>query len=98
MCIRDSYNHLEGRVRIVAGDIKEAGTIFGPASFDVVVSNPPYMTGSHGLVNPNEAKAVARHEVLCTLPEQLPRIRGLPAHRARRAVRPAAQAVVRNRA
>ena len=25
------------------------------------------MTGSHGLVNPNEAKAVARHEVLCTL-------------------------------
>lgn len=62
-----AYNHLEGRVRIVAGDIKEAGAIFGPASFDVVVSNPPYMTGSHGLVNPNEAKAVARHEVLCTL-------------------------------
>ena len=62
-----AYNHLEGRVRIVAGDIKEAGAIFGPASVDVVVSNPPYMTGSHGLVNPNEAKAVARHEVLCTL-------------------------------
>ena len=62
-----AYNHLEGRVRIVAGDIKEAGAIFGPASFDVVVSNPPYMTGSHGLVNPNEAEAVARHEVLCTL-------------------------------
>ena len=62
-----AYNHLEGRVRIVAGDIKEAGAIFGPACFDVVVSNPPYMTGSHGLVNPNEAKAVARHEVLCTL-------------------------------
>lgn len=62
-----AYNHLEGRVRIVTGDIKEAGAIFGPASFDVVVSNPPYMTGSHGLVNPNEAKAVARHEVLCTL-------------------------------
>ena len=62
-----AYNHLEGRVRIVAGDIKEAGAIFGPAAFDVVVSNPPYMTGSHGLVNPNEAKAVARHEVLCTL-------------------------------
>ncbi len=27
----------------------------------------PYMTGSHGLVNPNEAQAIARHEVLCTL-------------------------------
>lgn len=36
------------------------------------------------------------HRILA--PEQLPRIRGLPAHRAWRAVRPAAQAVVRNRA
>lgn len=62
-----AYNRLEERVRIVRGDIKEAAAIFGPASFDVVVSNPPYMTGQHGLVNPNEAKAIARHEVLCTL-------------------------------
>ena len=62
-----AYNHLEGRVRIVAGDIKEAGAIFGPASFDVVVSNPPYMTGNHGLTNPELPKAIARHEILCTL-------------------------------
>ena len=60
-------NHLESVVRIVQGDIKEASALFGPASFDVVVSNPPYMTGSHGLVNPNTAKAIARHELLCTL-------------------------------
>ncbi len=60
-------NRLEDRIRIVQGDIKEASALFGPASFDVVVSNPPYMTGSHGLVNPNEAKAAARHEILCTL-------------------------------
>lgn len=25
------------------------------------------MTGQHGLTNPNEAKAIARHEILCTL-------------------------------
>jgi tRNA1Val (adenine37-N6)-methyltransferase len=62
-----AFNGLEDRIRIVAGDIKEAGTVFGPASFDVVVSNPPYMTGSHGLVNPEKARAIARHEVLCTL-------------------------------
>lgn len=62
-----AYNHLEDRIQIVTGDIKEAAAIFAPASFDVAVSNPPYMTGQHGLVNPEEAKAIARHEILCTL-------------------------------
>ncbi len=62
-----AYNHLEDRIQIVTGDIKEAAAVFAPASFDVVVSNPPYMTGKHGLVNPEEAKAIARHEILCTL-------------------------------
>lgn len=62
-----AYNHLEDRISIVEGDIKEADKIFKPASFDVVTSNPPYMTGSHGLVNPDMPKAIARHELLCTL-------------------------------
>ena len=60
-------NHLEEKVHIVQGDIKEASVIFKPASFDVVTSNPPYMIGEHGLRNPYMAKAIARHEVLCTL-------------------------------
>lgn len=60
-------NRLEDRVEIIQGDIKEASRIFGKASFDVVTSNPPYMTDSHGLKNPNLPKAIARHEVLCTL-------------------------------
>ncbi len=60
-------NKLEDKVDIVYGDIKEASKIFGTASFDVVTSNPPYMNHSHGLVNPNSAKAIARHEILCSL-------------------------------
>lgn len=60
-------NNLESKVSIVEGDIKEAASIFGKASFDVVTSNPPYMTGQHGLLNPQLPKAIARHEVLCTL-------------------------------
>ncbi len=63
------YNGLEDRIRIVQGDMREAAAIFGPASFDVVVSNPPYMTGNHGLLNPQAAKAIARHEILCSLEE-----------------------------
>ena len=65
------YNHLEDRVRIVTGDIREAAALFGAASFHVVTVNPPYMIGDHGLKNANEAKYIARHEVLCTLEDVL---------------------------
>lgn len=59
-------NGLQERISIVEGDLKNSAKLFGKACFDVVVSNPPYMTGGHGIVNPNDEKAIARHEVLCT--------------------------------
>lgn len=62
-----ALNGLEERVSIIRGDIKEASQLFGKASFDVVTSNPPYMNDQHGLKNPQEMKAISRHEVLCTL-------------------------------
>lgn len=61
------YNHLQDKIDIVIGDIKEASSIFKKASFDVITSNPPYMNDHHGLKNPDMPKAIARHEVLCTL-------------------------------
>ena len=60
-------NHLEKKIRIVTGDIREASSIFGAATFDVVTSNPPYMTEHHGITNEKSPKAIARHELLCTL-------------------------------
>lgn len=60
-------NGLEEKIDIVTGDIKEAGSLFDAASFDVVTCNPPYMTDKHGLTGPNDARAIARHEILCTL-------------------------------
>lgn len=60
-------NHLEKKIRIVVGDIREASSIFGAATFDVVTSNPPYMTEHHGITNEKSPKAIARHELLCTL-------------------------------
>lgn len=65
------YNHLEDKISIVCGDIKEASSLFGTASFEVVTTNPPYMIGEHGLQNPRSEKAIARHEVLCTLDDVL---------------------------
>ena len=50
-----SHNGLEERIDIVTGDIKEAASIFGAASFGVITTNPPYMIGDHGLKNQNTA-------------------------------------------
>ena len=60
-------NGIEDTVHIVEGDICKVSEYFPKASFDVVTSNPPYMTGGHGLVNPDPTKAAARHEILCNL-------------------------------
>ncbi len=61
-----ALNGLQDKIDIVEGDIRKAGSLFGPASFDVVTSNPPYIAGGAGLKNPDGAKAIARHEILCT--------------------------------
>lgn len=62
-----ALNNLADKVKIVNGDIKEASNIFGKGTFNVVTSNPPYMNDMHGIKNPDMPKAIARHEVLCTL-------------------------------
>ena len=60
-------NGLEEKIDIVKGDICRARELLGLAVFDVVTCNPPYMNDAHGLKNPELPKAIARHEVLCTL-------------------------------
>lgn len=62
-----AYNQLCDKIDIVQGDIKEASKIFGASRFQVVTTNPPYMIGQHGIKNPGDAKAIARHEILCDL-------------------------------
>lgn len=60
-------NQLEEKIQIIHGDIKAVEKKFTKHSFDMVVSNPPYMINEHGKQNPTEAKSIARHEVLCNL-------------------------------
>ena len=60
-------NSLEGRVKIINGDIKEGLELFGGSNFNVVVTNPPYMNQGGGLINYSHSKAVSRHEILCNL-------------------------------
>ena len=68
-----ALNGLSERIAIVRGDIKEADRLFPATSFDVITCNPPYMIGQHGLTNPDAPKAIARHEVLCTLEDVVSR-------------------------
>jgi len=62
-----ALNGLEDKIEIITGDIKEADRIFKSASFDVITCNPPYMIRQHGLINTGSPKAIARHEILCSL-------------------------------
>lgn len=59
-------NELSEKVEIICGDVCRASEIFGKSTVDVVTCNPPYMNQNHGLKNPDEPKAIARHEVCLT--------------------------------
>ncbi len=71
------YNGIQDSVEIVQGDIKDVFSQFKKAAFDVVTSNPPYMNENHGLTNPESHKAIARHELLCTLEDVVKAASGL---------------------
>ncbi|MET3576211.1 tRNA1(Val) (adenine(37)-N6)-methyltransferase [Bhargavaea ullalensis] len=63
-------NGLEGRIRIVGGDVKGIAAVLGYEKHDTVTCNPPYFP-AHELSDRNmlEEVAIARHELKLTLDE-----------------------------
>ena len=61
-----ALNGLERNIRILCADLRQASQILGKGCFDVVTSNPPYMRYGGGLTNPDDSKAISRHEIMCT--------------------------------
>ncbi len=60
-------NHLENQITMVLGNVKGISNMIGKNTFEVVTCNPPFFkVGSHN-INPNDKKAIARHELLATL-------------------------------
>lgn len=57
-------------ISVLEGNILDAASLTGNARFDVVTCNPPYIKGGQ-IQNPSENKAIARHEILCTLEDVL---------------------------
>ena len=66
-----ALNGLSERCRILTADLKDLAGQLPAGSFDAVVSNPPYMKKNAGLINPESAKAIARHELCCELTDVL---------------------------
>jgi tRNA1Val (adenine37-N6)-methyltransferase len=62
-----SLNKLEDKVEILNEDLRNIVQQVGASTFNVVVSNPPYMNHGGGLLNLNNTKAISRHEIMCTL-------------------------------
>lgn len=55
--------HLEEKIHVMEGDLKEATKLFGERSMDMVISNPPYLPKGHGATAADEGEAIARHEI-----------------------------------
>lgn len=59
-----ALNHLEDRIIVENIDIKEFKE---GNSYDVVISNPPYMKIDGKKINLSDSKGIARHELMLTL-------------------------------
>ena len=61
-------NKLNKQITFINADVKDVDNIFESESFDIVTCNPPYFKyQDKSLININENKAIARHEIAITL-------------------------------
>lgn len=62
-------NHLQNRIMIREGDLRELVNETGHGAYDAITVNPPYMPLTGGDLKYNLHQAIARHEIHCTLEE-----------------------------
>lgn len=62
-------NGFHERITIIQDDMRQLSskTVSGPV--DLVICNPPYRKSRSGRINPHSERAVARHEILMSLPD-----------------------------
>ncbi len=60
-------NKLDDRITIINDNLIDINKKIGSAKFELVTCNPPFFKIGDNNINPNDAKAIARHEVLATL-------------------------------
>lgn len=63
-------NKLENRINFINDDIKNVASKLNTDSYDLIISNPPYFkTFENTLININEIKSIARHEIKLNIEE-----------------------------
>ena len=63
-------NRLDEQIEFINDDVKKLDKVYDAETFDVVTCNPPYFKYQDtSLINENEGKSIARHEVLINLEE-----------------------------
>ena len=60
-------NQASNNIRLVHGDFVNFKPNETNGLFDIVISNPPYQKLNTGRINPNQEKAIARHELAIDL-------------------------------
>lgn len=60
-------NKLENQIEIINDNLINISEKIGKNKFDLVTCNPPFFKVGNNRINPNDAKAVARHEILANL-------------------------------
>ncbi|RJO95044.1 tRNA1(Val) (adenine(37)-N6)-methyltransferase [Exiguobacterium sp. RIT452] len=63
-----AFNEKQDQLKMIEGDVKEAGKQLGYGLYDAITCNPPYFLANESSNrNQSEHYTIARHEVLCTL-------------------------------
>jgi tRNA1Val (adenine37-N6)-methyltransferase len=70
-------NHLQDRITVIREDVRRLNADEVAAPGDWVISNPPFYPAGSGRINPNDQKALARHEIWMTLTDLLQAVRRL---------------------
>jgi tRNA1(Val) A37 N6-methylase TrmN6 len=60
-----ALNGLEGRVRPLLGDLREARVLLPAGAYTLVVSNPPFRPKGAGIRSPDEERALSKQELAC---------------------------------
>ncbi len=60
-------NGVSDRFRVELLNVKHVSRKFKSESFDVVITNPPFIEVERGKINPKNEKAIAKHEILAKL-------------------------------
>ena len=71
-------NNLQDKIEIINEDVKNLSKIYEWETFDIITCNPPYFkTKNNLLLNDNDIKTIARHEIDLTIDDILKQAKNL---------------------